>query len=108
VVAAVKGIPVRANGDPVRLTFVLAGDRTQFANWCMYSGVNPHSQMVKFPVNVWSVRGYSDFDVVITGTYYQRHRQVIHELAYYEALGEVKHVYRQIECADIEPSIVSG
>ena len=103
-----KGIPVRANGDPVRRTFVIAGSYTQFGNWCMYSRVNRNSRMVKYASGPWCMRGYSDFDVVFTGTYLDRRDlgPIREDLLHYSALGEIKHTYDQYESCEIEPDVV--
>lgn len=105
-----KGIPVRSNGDPVRRTFVFAGTYTQFGHWCMYSRVNPCSRMVRCLSSPWDIRGYRDFDLVYTGTYYD-HRDwslITVELSYYSALGEIGQTYDQFESCEIEPYIVDG
>lgn len=103
-----QGIPVRANGDPVRRTFVIAGSYTQFTNWCMYSRVNPRSRLVKYASGPCCMRGYSDFDVVFTGTYqYHRDIRLIREdLLHYSAVGEIKHTYDQYESCEIEPDVI--
>lgn len=103
-----KGIPVLPNGDPLRLTFVVAGSFAQFSNWCLYSQVNPRSRNVKYLGSPWIMRGYSGFDVVYTGTYVSRRDlgPVYDDLDDYRALGKIGQIYRQFEAADIEPNIV--
>lgn len=103
-----KGIPVLESGDPLRLTLVVAGSFAQFRNWCRYSQVNSRSRNIKYLSGVWNIRGYSDFDVVYTGTEAQRRDlgPVHREINYYQALGEVGQFYYQFESADIEPNIV--
>jgi hypothetical protein len=105
-----KGIPVLPGGDPVRRTFVIAGNYRQFRNWCMYSRVNPRSRMVCWLHRPDQVFGVQDIDLVYTGTrpdgppglWTKIYRQV----DCLQALGEIATVYRQYKSADIRPSVV--
>jgi hypothetical protein len=103
-----KGIPVRANGDPVTLTLVYAGSYTQFGHWCMYSRVNPRSRMVRYLYAEGSSRGYQEFDLVYTGTPKDFHdsRCLANELRYHQAVGNIRRIYDQYELCEIEPDVV--
>lgn len=103
-----KGIPVRANGDPVTMTMVYAGSYRQFANWCMFSHVNPHSKMVQYISGPWQLRGYYDFDLVYTGTGKNRHDEslILDELRYHWATGSILKTWDQFESCEIEPNVV--
>ena len=103
-----KGIPVRANGDPVTLTLVYAGSYQQFDNWCMYSRVNRNSRMVKYISGPWCLRGYRNFDLVYTGTNKAWHdeRLIADEIAYHQATRSILNVWSQYESCEIEPDVV--
>jgi hypothetical protein len=107
-----KGIPVTEKGDPLRVTRVLAGSYSQFDNWCRFSRVNPRSGMVKYVHRVDSIRGLRDFDLVYTGTWFDRpEREIVpiqHAIDYFNFRGGIKKVYSQYESADIEPNVVEG
>lgn len=101
------GIPVTPNGEALRKTFVIAGSYHEFRNWCMFSRVNPRSRNVKFVSDAWSMRGYSDFDVVHTGHYAHRRdiEAIWNELRHYRAIGAIKNDFEQYESCEIEPNI---
>lgn len=106
-----KGIPVLPDGNPVRRTLVLAGDLSQFRNWCMYSQVNPRSRNVCFVHDHRQLLGLNDFDVVYTGTWYDqpwstRREYIGDTLIRHRVLGDIKNSYYQYESADIEPNVV--
>lgn len=104
------GIPVLANGDPVRVTRVITGNYEQFRNWCMFSRVNPNSGLVKYVHSEFDMRGLPDFDVVWAGLCGNR-RDIVamcDVVEYLRQTGRVGREYFQYECADIEPKVVSG
>ena|SRR5690242_5154197 len=103
-----KGIPVRANGDPVTRTFVYAGDYGQFLSWCRYSRVNPRSRMVKYISSDQTLRGVRMFDLVYTGTFkhWRDDMQIIHVMHYHRQLGNILKTWTQNESCEIEPDVV--
>lgn len=105
-----KGIPVTPKGDPLSVTRVLAGSYTQFSDWCRFSRVNPRSGMVKYVHYEYDIRGLRDFDLVYTGTWFNRpEREIVpiqQVIDYFNGRGEINKVYAQYESAHIEPNVV--
>jgi hypothetical protein len=97
----VKGIPVHVDGNPVRRTFVIAGNHTQFVGWCMRSEVNPRSRNVCYLYSAKHLRGSRDVDVVFTGS-----GEITPEIRWYLQVVGVHEWHYNREAYEIEPNVV--